>query len=175
VKAELARETESRAAAEKQQTTEIAGLRKALERERADRERAEEQLQRERRELQAQLDARNEAHKGLEQKLEAKTHQVQHHQAAVVELRKEIVLREQQWQEQEKVLSKARAELVVEREARIAAEDRAGRASAAQQSLEKELADRQDLQQQMQHYAANLNSLRSKLQAKRRSRAEPEA
>lgn len=171
--AELDRAVETRLATEKEQAAEVAGLQTALERERAQRVRAEELLERERREIAQQMKAREEALFEVQKKLEAKIQLCQSQQATVVELRKEIVAREQQWEEHEKIAAKAHAEAVAEREARMAAEERAERAAAAKRTLEKQLAEQKDLQRQMSDSVASLNALRSKLRAKRASTIDP--
>lgn len=156
--ADLAREGEAREAAEKKQSTELVALRDAVERERAARNAAEEQLQREK-------TGREEALKTVQAKLDKTLQQLQTQQIAVVELRKEIVSNELQLKEQEKMLSKARAEVLVEREARAAAEAKEERASSARTETEQRLA--QEKQRQAEAFAESLNSLRARLQAKR--------
>ncbi len=156
--AELASEKENREAAEKKQSTELAALRESVERERSARATAEEQLEREKR-------SRDETLKTVQVKLDKTLQQLQSQQMAVVELRKEIVAKEHQSEEQEKIVSKARAEAAAEHEARIAAEEKAERAVAARTEAEQRLA--RDKQRQAETFAESLNSIRARLQAKR--------
>ena len=55
----------------------------------------------------------------------------------------------------------------MQRQARLAAEERAKAATEAQKSLEKQLLEEKDLEHRMQAHIASISSLRSKLQAKR--------
>jgi hypothetical protein len=87
----------------------------------------------------------------------------------VVELRKEIVSREHEWDENKRLASKAHAELVVERQSRVAAEEKTTKLGLAQERLEKQLAEQMDLQVQLRASIGSLNSLRSRLQAKKTS------
>ncbi|HEY5909027.1 MAG TPA: hypothetical protein VJA21_00330 [Verrucomicrobiae bacterium] len=174
-RSEAAREKESRVAADKEQAAEVLGLRSNLEHEKAEHARAAEQLERERLEARQQLKSRDEALTEARNKLETKLQQVEAQQTAVVELRKELVARELESKEHEKLLAKAHAEGAAEREARIAAEERAQQTAAAQKALEKQLAAQKDLQHQVEACAASLNSLRSRLQAKRAVKPPPES
>jgi len=149
-RAALARETESRAAAEKEQAKKLSGLQSAMEHERH--------------EWQRQLKSRDESLEVSQKQLDAKSQLLQTHQAAIVELRDTIVASEKQWEES---LSGARGEAAMQRQARLAAEERAKAAAEAQKSLEKQLLEQKDLEQRMQAHIASMGSLRSKLQAKR--------
>ncbi len=162
---ELARERESRQTYEKKAAAEVLSLQSACERERSGRVRAEEQLEHEKRESQDTLRSRNEALKTAQTKLDSVLQQLQTQQTAVVELRKELVTREQQAQEQEKLLARSRAEAAAERQERTSAVENAERAVAERAELEKRLA--QEKGRQAAAYAQNLNSLRAKLQARR--------
>jgi len=163
----FARETESRAAAEREQAEKLSGLQSALECGRAERARAQEQLGRERHEWQQQLKSRDESLKETQEQLDSTSQLLQTQQAAMVELSKEIVALELQRVADEKSLSGAREEAVMEREARLAAEERAEVAAEAQKSLEKQLLEHEDLERSMRAHVASINSLCSKLQAKR--------
>ena len=163
----FARETESRAAAEREQAEKLSGLQSALERERAARARVEQQLGRERHEWQQQLKTRDDSLKETQKQLDSKSQLLETQQAATVELRDTIVALELQREAGEKLLSGAREEAVMEREARLAAEERAGVAAEAQRSLEKQLLEQKDLEQRLQAHVAGINSLCSRLQAKR--------
>jgi hypothetical protein len=163
----LARETESRAAAEREQAEKLSGLRSALECERAERARAEEQLGRERQEWQRELKSRDDALQETQEQLDSISQLLQAQQAAMADLNKEIARLEHQREANEKSLSGAREQATREREARLAAEERAKAAAEAQRLLEKQLLEQMVLQQRMQAQVASINSLRSKLQAKR--------
>ena len=152
-RAALARETESRAAAEREQAKKLSGLQTAMEHERH--------------EWQRQLKSRDESLKVSQKQLDAKSQLLQTHQAAIVELRDTIVASEQQRAASEKSLSGARGEAAMQRQARLAAEERAKAAAEAQKSLEKQLLEQKDLEQKMQAHIASISSLRSKLQARR--------
>ena len=152
-RAALARETESRAAAEREQAKKLSGLQSALEHERH--------------EWQRQLKSRDDSLQVTQKQLDAKSQLLQTHQAAIVELRDTIVALEEQRGANEESLSGARQEAARERETRLAAEERANAAAEAQESLEKQLLEQEDLEQRMQAHMASISSLRSKLQAKR--------
>ena len=146
----LAREIESRAAAEKNQTGQIA---RALEAERQD--------------WQQQIKTRDELLKKTQVRLEAVTVLLQNQQAAAAALKEEIVALELEREEHEKSLCQARTEALAEREARIAAEAIAALADQTQKSLKTELLHRKELEQQMQAYVASLSSLCGKMEPKR--------
>ena len=163
----FARETESRAAAEREQAEKLSGLQSMLECERAARARVQEQVGRERHEWQQQLKCRDDALKETQKQLDAKSQLLQTQQAAIEELRDTILALEVQREAGEKSLSGAREEAIREREARLAAEERAGVAAEVQKSLEKQLLEQKDLEQRLQAHVASINSLCSKLAAKR--------
>jgi chromosome segregation ATPase len=166
-RAALARETDSRTAAERSQVEKLSRLEGALEGERAARIFAEEQLGREQREWQQVLKARDEALKEKENQLEAKERLLENQQAAVEDLRTALESLAAQREEADKALSEAREEAARERAARLAAEQAAQRAVAAQQALERQLADRQRLEEQLQAHLAGINALRTRLQTTR--------
>jgi hypothetical protein len=145
-RAALARETESRAAAEKVHAEKLSGLQSAVKHERQ--------------ECQRQLKSRDDSLKATEKQLQTQ-------QAAIVQLRDAMVALEQQQGANEKSLSEAREEAATQREARLAAEERAKAAAEAQKSLEQRLLEQKNLQQRMQAHIASISSMRSKLQAKR--------
>lgn len=163
--ADLAREAENRAALEKQHSAQVSELQKALECERAERARLAEQLGGKEREFRDQLKGRDDALNLAQKKLDTALAQQQTQQMAVVELRKEIVSLEAQREEHEKAVAKAQAQALLEREARLAAEEKAREAATVQKSLEEQLVEEKELQRHA--YAQSLNALRSKLQAKR--------
>jgi len=79
------------------------------------------------------------------------------------------VSREQERDENKQLVSKARAELAVERQSRIAAEEKAAKSAQALERLETQLTEQRDLQEQFQASIGSLNSLRGRLQAKKNS------
>ncbi len=183
--AALAREAESRAVVERTQAQEICTLQSALEGERAqrvaaeeqvernrmERERAAQQLGRERDQLQQELKAREAALQEAQKRLEGKTQFLRNQEGLLIKLKKDLASLERQNNESHKALAQASAELVLEREARAAAERRAESAAAAQQLLEKQLLDQKLMQQKLQAHWTNLNSLYSKVHAQRAGRA----
>jgi chromosome segregation ATPase len=160
--------SESQAAAEKK-ASEFASLKSSLERELAERTRSEEQLKGELRELQLRLKAGEESLSEKHKRLEATLQQLQTQQAMVVELRKEIVSREQEWEANNRLVSKAHAELVAERESLIASEEKAAKSARALEQLEKQLAEQKDLQAQLRASIGSMNAFRDRLQAKKTS------
>ncbi len=72
--------------------------------------------------------------------------------------------------EQAEKLSALQSALECERAKRARAEEQAGVAAEAQKLLEKQLLDQKDLEQRVQAHVASINSLDSKLQAKRAAR-----
>jgi hypothetical protein len=160
--------SESQAAAEKN-AAEFAALRGSLERELVEHTRSEDQLKIEVREMQSRLKSVQETLVEKQKKLDSTLQQLQTHQANVLELRKEIVSREQEWDENKRLVSKARAELAVERQSRISAEEQVAKSAQAQRLLEKQLVEQKDMQEQLRASIGSLNSLRSRLQAKKNS------
>jgi hypothetical protein len=160
--------SESQAAAVKK-AAEFAALRNSLERELAEHTRSEDQLKGEVRELQSRLKSADATLLERHRKLESTLQQLQTQQSMVVELRKEIVSREQAWDEHKGLVSKAHAELAVEQQARLAAEEKLAKSALAQERLEKQLANHKDLQDQLRASLGSLNSLRGRLQAKKTS------
>ena len=143
--ADLALEGESRTVAERNQAEQISGLVGILERERQ--------------QWQQQLKSREDSLKNAQEKLDSMSRLLQNQQAAAVDLKEQIVSLELQRDENEISLAKARAEALAEREARIAADERAEKASLAQEYLEQELLNYAHLEQQIQAQVANLSSL----------------
>ncbi len=142
---------------------------KALDQELAERKRTEEQLKGQVNDLQQRLKSGEASHLERQKRLESTLQQLQTQQAMVVELRKEIVTREQQWESNNRLVSKAQAELQVEKESRIAAEEKLAELTRAQEHLERQLEDQKKAQSQLRSSVGNLNSLRDRLQAKRNS------
>lgn len=159
---------EAQAAAEKK-AAEFADVKSSLERELAERARSEEQLKSVLREVQSRLKLDEETVSEGQKKLETTLQQLQTQQATVVDLRKEIVSREQEWDANNRLVSKAQAELAVEKESRIAAEEKAAKSAQAQEDLERQLVEQKDLQAQLRASIGNINSLRGRLLARRTS------
>jgi len=160
--------SESQAAAEKK-AAEFAALRTSLEREAAEHTRSEGQLKGEVRELQSRLKSVEETLSERQKKLEATLEQLQTQQSKVVELRKEIVSHEQEWDESKRLVSKVRAEIAVEKQSRLVAEEKAAKSAQALERLARQLTEQRDLQEQLQSSIGSLNSLRGRLQAKKTS------
>jgi hypothetical protein len=146
--AALRRESEGRAAAEKNLQAQVSGLVSTLERERLD--------------WQKQLKSRDDALKNAQKGLEAMCQRLQVQQAATTALKEQVVSLEMQRDERETSLCSARAEALAEREARIAADEQAKTTSRAQQLLKKQLVEQKEREYQMQTYLAGLNSLLGK-------------
>jgi hypothetical protein len=160
--------SESQAAAEKK-AAESATLRNSLEGELAERRRSEEQLKGEVGELQSRLKSGEETLSEKQRSLETALQQLQTQQATVAQLRKGIVLREQESDANRRLMSKAQAELAVEKESRMAAEEKAARSAQAQERLEAQLVEQKNLEAQLRASIGSMNSLRGRLQAKRNS------
>ena len=160
--------SESQAAAEKK-AAEFAALRSALERELAERRRAEEQLKGEAHELKSRLESGEQALAERQQGLEAALQQLQTQQATVAQLQQALACREQECNANNRLVAKAQADLAVERESRLAAEEKAAKAAQAQERLEKRLTEQRELEAQLRASIGSMNSLRDKLQAKRNS------
>jgi len=143
--ATLAHEIESRAAAEKILVEQISGLVSGREHERQ--------------EWQQKSKGRDDAFKNAQKELDSVSRLLHTQQAAAAALREEILSLELQRDEHEISLTNALAEALAEREARIAAEERAEMVALAQASLEKQLLEHRELEQQMQAHMASLSSL----------------
>ena len=143
--AALDREIESRATAEKAQAERISS--------------AVNLMRRERQKWQQQLKSSEDSLKGSEERLLSIARLLQTKEAAAAALKEKIAALELQQQENKVLLSNARAEVLAERQARIAAEESARKLGSAQASLEKERLKYKELEQQMQAHVASLSSL----------------
>jgi chromosome segregation ATPase len=170
----LARETDCRAAAEREQAEKVSALTTSLEQARQELARAEAQFAREKSDLQQQFKSRDDLLAETQKKLESKSQLLQKEQGALAEVRKELQSLEQARGEHEKSMAEARSQVAAEREARIAAEERADKAVASQRFLEAQLRYQKELEQQMQAHVASLNALCSRLHAKRVTRGDPQ-
>jgi chromosome segregation ATPase len=146
---QASREIKNREAAERTQTEELTHLLNTLDRER--------------KEWEQQLKACEDSMKKAQDQAHALSHLVQSQQAASVALKREITGLEVQRDQQEQLLNNARQETMVEREARLAAEQRAG---AAEESLQAQWAERINLETQIRAQLASLGSLVGKLASK---------
>ncbi len=146
---DVAREIESREAAERKQAEQFTGLLDTLERER--------------REWQQKLKSSDDSFKNAKEQVGSLNRMLQTQQAAAKSLREEIVSLEHQRAQQEQALSDARKEAVVEREARVAAEERA---TFAEESLQTQWIEHQELERQIQAHAASLGSLLARVTSK---------
>ncbi len=160
--------SESQAAAEKKAAA-LAAVRVSLERESVEHTRSEAEHKGEVRELQSRLKSVEETLSERKKKLDVTLEQLQTQQSKVVELRKEIVSHEQEWDESKRLVSKVRAELAVEKQSRVVAEEKAAKLAQALEVLERQLTEQRDLQEQLQASIGSLNSLRGRLQAKKTS------
>lgn len=147
--AEVACEVENREAAERRQADQISELLDTRERER--------------KEWEHRLKSCEDSLKKAQDQAHALSHLLQSQQAVSVALKRELTSLELQRDQQEQLLSNARQETAAEREARLAAEQRAG---AAEESLQVQWAERLDLENQLQGQLAALGSLVGRLASK---------
>jgi hypothetical protein len=152
-RADVAREIEGRESAARDQAQQL--------------NRVLETLTRERREWQEKLKSSDDTFKNAKEQIDSLSRQLQTHQAAATALKQELAALKLQRDQQERFLSEARKETAAEREARVAAEKRAG---SAEQSLETEWLERQELERQIQ---ASLGSLLAKVNSKAPGSGEP--
>ncbi|HTL57091.1 MAG TPA: hypothetical protein VL361_15520 [Candidatus Limnocylindrales bacterium] len=140
--ADAAREIKSHEAAERNQAEQFTSLLASLERERQ--------------EWQQKLKSSDDSCQQAKQQADALSLLLQTQQAVATALKKELAALELQRDEQERALSDAHKEIVAEREARVAAEERAG---FVEESLQTQWVERQELVRQIQAHAASLGSL----------------
>jgi hypothetical protein len=147
--ADVLREIKSREAAEHTQTTRLNGLLDTLERERQ--------------EWQQKLKSSDDSCKHAKEQAGSLSRLLQTQQAAATALKQEVAALALQRDQQQQALSDARKEANAEREARVAAEERAGR---AEETLQTQWSERQELEQQVQAHAASLGSLLARVTSK---------
>jgi chromosome segregation ATPase len=128
-------------------------------------------LERERQTWQQQLKGRDDLLKGSQEKLDSISRQLKTREAAAATLKEHVVSLELQLEDKKASLCNARTEALAEREARMAAEERAQKLGLAQASLEKERLKYKELEQQMQSHVASLTSLFRKMDPKGASRS----
>jgi chromosome segregation ATPase len=147
--ADVLREIKSREAAEHTQTTRLNGLLDTLERERQ--------------EWQQKLKSSDDSCKHAKEQAGSLSRLLQTQQAAATALKQEVAALALQRDQQQQALSDARKEANAEREARVAAEERAGR---AEETLQTQWSERQEFEQQVQAHAASLGSLLARVTSK---------
>jgi len=147
--ADAAQEIKSREAAEYNKADQLTGLLATLERER--------------REWQQKLKSSDDSYKHAKEQAGALSRLLQTQQAVTTALKKELAALELQRDQQERALSEASKEMAAEREARVAAEQRAG---LAEESLQTQWVESQELQRQIQAHAASLGSLLTRVTSK---------
>ena len=113
-------------------------------------------LERERREWQQTLKSSEDSCKHAKEQANALTRLLQTQQAVTTALKKELAALELQRDQQERDLCETRKEMVAERQARLAAEERAG---LIEETLQTQWVERQELERQIQAHAASLGSL----------------
>ena len=147
--ADAAREIKSREAAQHNQAEQFTNLLTTLERERH--------------EWHQKLKSSDDSCKHAKEQSNALSRLLQTQREVVTALKKELTAFELQRDEQERVLSEARKEIAVEREARVAAEERAG---LVEESLQSQWVERQELERQIEAHAASLGSLLARVASK---------
>ncbi len=140
--ADAAREIQNREAAERNQAEQFTGLLTTLERER--------------REWQQKLQSSEDSCKRAKEQAGSLSRALQTQQTAATAFKKELAALELQREQQERALCEAREVMAAEREARVAAEERAG---LMEESLQTHRVERQELERQIQAHAVNLGSL----------------
>ncbi|HSU54513.1 MAG TPA: hypothetical protein VLT36_10665 [Candidatus Dormibacteraeota bacterium] len=154
--ANLLREIKNQETAEQAHTTRLTGLLDTLERER--------------REWQQKLKSSEDACKHAKEQAGSLSRRLETQQASATALKQEVTALELQRDQQEQALSDARKEAAAEREVRIAAEERTG---LAEKSLQMQLAERQELERQVQAHTASLSSLLNRVTAKASGSGKP--
>jgi DNA repair exonuclease SbcCD ATPase subunit len=144
--ADVAQEIKDREAAERNQSEQLTGVL--------------DTIARERREWQAKLKSSDDSLTNANEQVGSLSRLLETEQAAADALQQKIVALQLQRDEQESSLCDARKEAAVEREARLAADQRAG---FAEESLQTQWAERQELERQIQ---ASLGPLMARMASK---------
>jgi hypothetical protein len=131
--ADVGQEIKDREAAERNQSEQLTGVL--------------DTIARERREWQAKLKSSDDSIKNAKEQVGSLSRLLETEQAAAEALQHKIVALQLQRDEQESSLCDARKEAAVERKARLAADERAG---LAEESLQTQWAERQELERQIQ-------------------------
>jgi chromosome segregation ATPase len=147
--ADAAREIQNREAAERNQAEQLTGLLATLERERG--------------EWQQKLKSNEDSGKHAKEQAGSLSRLLQTQEATAMALKKELAALELQRDQQEQSLCEAREVLVAERDARVAAEERAG---LIQESLQRQWVERQELERQIQAHTVSLGSLLTTVSSK---------
>ena len=147
--ADAAREIKSHEAAERNQAEQLADLMDTLERER--------------REWQQKMKSSDDFCKHAKEQANALNRLLQTQKEVSTALKKELAALELQRDQQERDLSETRKEMVAERQARVAAEERA---AFIEESLQTQWVERQELERQIQAHASSLGSLLSRVTSK---------
>lgn len=144
--ADVGQEIKTREAAERNQSEQLTGVL--------------DTIARERREWQQKLKSSDDSIKSAKEQVGAMSLLLETEQAAAETLQQKIVELQLQRDEQERSLCDTRKDLVAERKARLAADERAG---VAEESLQKQCAERQELDRQIQ---ASLGPLLARMASK---------
>ena len=139
------------------QVTREVNAREAVEKKAALLAESQAGLQRDVRDLQNQLRTKEQSLSAAKADLQSSQQESRAQQAKVAELSTE--------------LAKAQNQIVAERQGRTAAEERAGKLASEIKTLEQKIEEQARLQQQLQSYAGNLNSLRNKLRDRNNARS----
>jgi chromosome segregation ATPase len=118
---------------------------------------------RERWEWQEKLKSNDDAFKNAKEQVTSLSRMLQAQQEAVTAFKQELATLELQREQHQRCLSDARKEADTQRQARIAAEERAG---VAEQALDTQWYERQELERQIQDHAAGLSSLLARMTSK---------
>lgn len=143
---DVATEIKTREEAERNQAHQLTGLLDSIARERW--------------EWQEKLKSNDEAFKNAKEQVTSLSRMLQAQQAAATAFKQELAALELQREEHQRCLSDARKEADAERQARIAAEERAG---VAEHALDTQWFKRQELERQIQDHAAGLSSLLARM------------
>lgn len=143
---DVATEIKTREQSERNQAEQITGLLDSFARERW--------------EWQEKLKSNDDAFKNAKEQVASLSRMLQAEEAAVTAFKQELAALELQREEQQRCLSDARKEADTQRQARIAAEERAG---ITEQALDTQWFKRQELERQIQDHAAGLSSLLARM------------
>ena len=176
----LAREIENRTAVERKQAEELSELRSALKHEEAESLKLNQQRERERDEWHQQSKAREETLHKIQEKFLSQSRLLQTHEASVLKLRAEILELQRQREEDASPSQTprgtgpgAKARFAAE-QASTEAEKRIENAVLAQRSLETQLREQKQLEQDFRAHVAHLSSLFDKLGPRTTPAASPE-
>jgi DNA repair exonuclease SbcCD ATPase subunit len=146
---DIATEIKTREEAERNQAQQVTGLLDSIARERW--------------EWQEKLKSNDDAFKNAKEQVTSLSRMLQAQQAAGTALKQELAAFELQREQQQRCLADARKEADTQRQARVAAEERAG---VAEQALDTQWLKRQELERQIQDHAVGLSSLLARMTSK---------